>query len=77
MRFTRLIPIAVVAACLLPAAPVLAQDEKPKDHPRFSGMPSYQISNLDEQEFGAGSSRSAGASRRSTSRGSTGGSTTG
>jgi OOP family OmpA-OmpF porin len=52
VRFTRLIPMAIVALAF--SVPVLAQDEKPlKDHPRFSGMPSYQISNVDEQEFGA------------------------
>src|SRR3954447_24662830 len=52
MRFARLIPIAIAALAL--ASPVLAQDEKAKDHPRFSGMPSYEISNADVQEFGAG-----------------------
>jgi outer membrane protein OmpA-like peptidoglycan-associated protein len=34
--------------------PPVAQEQKPKDPPRFSGMPSYEISNIDEQEFGAG-----------------------
>lgn len=54
MRFTRLIPIVLAGACLLPAAPARAQDDKPKDHPRFSGMPSYEIETPDIQEFGAG-----------------------
>jgi OmpA-OmpF porin, OOP family len=52
VRFTRLIPIAIAALAF--SVPVLAQDEKPKDHPRFSGMPSYEISNADVQDFGAG-----------------------
>jgi OmpA-OmpF porin, OOP family len=52
VRFTRLIPIAIATLAL--SAPAHAQDEKPKDHPRFSGMPSYEISNTDVQEFGAG-----------------------
>jgi outer membrane protein OmpA-like peptidoglycan-associated protein len=52
MRFTRLIPFVVATLAL--AAPARAQEPQPKDHPRFSGMPSYQISNIDEQEFGAG-----------------------
>ena len=52
MRFTRLIPFVVAALAL--AAPARAQEPQPKEHPRFSGMPSYQISNVDEQEFGAG-----------------------
>jgi OOP family OmpA-OmpF porin len=51
MRFARLIPIAVVA--LAWTTPAVAQDEKPKDHPRFSGMPSYAVANSDEQEFSA------------------------
>ena len=51
MRYPRLIPIAFAALAF--ASPALAQDEKPKDHPRFSGMPSYEISNRDEQEFGS------------------------
>ena len=50
MRFTRLIPMAVAALAF--SAPVMAQDEKPKDHSRFSGMPSYEIANVDDQEFG-------------------------
>jgi len=49
MRFARLIPFVFAAAV---AAPVWAQDA-PKDHPRFSGMPSYEIANADVQEFGA------------------------
>jgi OOP family OmpA-OmpF porin len=52
VRFTRLIPMALAALAL--SVPVAAQDEKPKDHPRFSGMPSYEISDADVQEFGAG-----------------------
>jgi OOP family OmpA-OmpF porin len=52
MRFTRLIPV-LVAAFLLPAA-AQAQDDAPKkDHPRFSGMPNYTISNKEDQDFGA------------------------
>jgi OOP family OmpA-OmpF porin len=51
MRFARLIPL--VAAALIHAIPAAAQDEKPKDHPRFSGMPTYEISNKEEQDFGA------------------------
>ena len=50
MRFTRL--IAVTFAALMFAAPAAAQDDKPKDHPRFSGMPTYEISSADVQEFG-------------------------
>jgi len=51
MRFARLIPV-LVAVLLLPAA-ARAQDPPPKkDHPRFSGMPNYTISNHDEQDFG-------------------------
>jgi outer membrane protein OmpA-like peptidoglycan-associated protein len=52
MRFARLIPI-VAAVALIHAVPAAAQDEKPKDHPRFSGMPTYEISNNDVQDFGA------------------------
>lgn len=52
MRFTRLIPI--VFAVLAFAAPVAAQDaEGSKDHPMFSRMPGYAISNYDAQDFGA------------------------
>ena len=51
MRFARLIP--AVFAVLALASPVAAQDEKPKGHPRFSAMPSYDVANADEQEFGA------------------------
>jgi OOP family OmpA-OmpF porin len=52
VRYARLISIAVLT--LISSVPALAQDEKAKDHPRFSGMPSYDISNKDEQDFGAG-----------------------
>jgi OmpA-OmpF porin, OOP family len=52
VRFARLIPFAIALLAL--ASPARAQDEKPKDHPRFSGMPSYEISGADVQEFGAG-----------------------
>jgi OOP family OmpA-OmpF porin len=51
MRFPRL--IAVTFAALALAAPATAQDDKPKDHPRFSGMPSYEIASADVQDFGA------------------------
>lgn len=51
MRFTRLMPVAVAA--LLLAAPAAAQDDTPTDHPRFSGMPSYEIASADVQEFGS------------------------
>jgi outer membrane protein OmpA-like peptidoglycan-associated protein len=54
MRFPRLILVVFTGMVLVPAARAAAQDEKPKDHPRFSGMPSYDISNADVQEFGAG-----------------------
>lgn len=54
MRFARLILILLAWACLLPAAHALAQDDSPKGHPRFSGMPSYAIETADIQEFGAG-----------------------
>ena len=53
MRFARLIPLVLALACLLPAA-ARAQDPVHKDHPRFSGMPNYEISNVDDQDFGAG-----------------------
>jgi outer membrane protein OmpA-like peptidoglycan-associated protein len=51
VRYARLIPLLFAVIAL--AAPARGQDEKPKDHPRFSGMPSYEISNRDEQDFGA------------------------
>ena len=51
MRYARLIPILL--AVLGWSAAAAAQDEKPKDHPRFSAMPSYAADNTDEQEFGA------------------------
>jgi outer membrane protein OmpA-like peptidoglycan-associated protein len=64
MRLARVIPILFAVLTLgsftspTPiygeGGPALGQETKPKDHPRFSGMPSYEISNLDEQEFGAG-----------------------
>jgi hypothetical protein len=74
MRFARLIPIVVAALSV--AAPAVGQDEKPKDHPRFSGMPTYEIANRDEQASAPRNSRSAAASCRSTSKASTGRSTT-
>jgi OmpA-OmpF porin, OOP family len=52
VRFARLIP--AVLAVLLVVPPVsAAQDQAHKDHPRFSGMPSYAIGNDDVQDFGA------------------------
>ena len=51
MRFARVIPTLLFAACI--AGPAVAQDAPLKDHPRFSGMPSYQIDSADVQEFGA------------------------
>lgn len=53
MRLARLIPI-VFAALVVPAVPAHAQEPQAKDHPRFSGMPNYAISTLDEQDFGTG-----------------------
>jgi OOP family OmpA-OmpF porin len=50
VRFARLIPVVVALA--VSAVPAFAQELK--DHPRFSGMPSYQIESVDEQDFGAG-----------------------
>lgn len=52
MRFARLIPVAV-AAFLISTLGASAQDEAKKGHPRFSGMPTYDISNADAQDFGA------------------------
>ncbi len=52
MRYARLIPF-VAAALLITVAETWAQDPPQKDHPRFSGMPNYAISNVDEQDFGA------------------------
>jgi OOP family OmpA-OmpF porin len=43
----------VAAALLLTVHAAQAQDAPLKDHPRFSGMPNYAISHVDEQEFGA------------------------
>jgi len=51
MRFARVIPTLLFAAFI--AGPAVAQDAPLKDHPRFSGMPSYQIDSADVQEFGA------------------------
>ena len=52
MRFARLIPV-LAAALLFTVAPTWAQDPPLKDHPRFSGMPNYAISNVEDQDFGA------------------------
>lgn len=52
MRFTRLSPI-VFAVALLSVISAHGQDVAPKDHPRFSGMPSYAVENNDTQEFGS------------------------
>lgn len=52
MRLTRLIATAG-AALLMSIAPARAQDAPGKDHPRFSGMPNYLVSNNDEQDFGS------------------------
>ena len=52
MRFARLIPL-VLAVLLVSPLGAAAQDDARKDHPRFSGMPNYAISNHDEQDFGA------------------------
>jgi OOP family OmpA-OmpF porin len=52
MRFARLTPI--VFALVLPIAlRAAAQSDAPKDHPRFSGMPTYAVDNNDTQDFGA------------------------
>ena len=50
MRYARLIPFVLTASLITGTAS--AQDLK--DHPRFSGMPSYHLDNVEEQEFGAG-----------------------
>lgn len=52
MRYARLMPF--ILSFLVVAAPLRAQDaEGSKDHPMFSRMPGYAISDYDAQDFGS------------------------